>query len=568
MIKHFVIALSLALAACTSTAPPATTADPVGAMPGMVAAAEPLAAKAGRWALREGGSATDAAMVMMLALTVIEPQSSGIGGGGFLVHHQGKSGTIATIDGRETAPADARPNRFLRADGKPMPFMEAVASGLSVGVPGNIRLMARAHERWGRLSWEKLFDPAIELADGGFPVTPALHARLEQMQTLWRDFPEARAIYYGKDGKPLPVGAKIKNPALAATLRRLANEGPSAFYQGAGGRAITQAVVSAPHHPATLSATDLAAYRAKDRDAVCGMYRTYRICGMGPPSSGATTVIAMLGMLERFDLAALGASDPRAWHLIGEAMRLAYADRDKYLGDGDFVPVPVAGLIDPAYLAQRSKLIAIDRTLRSYPAGNPAGAHPRTAGGAVREQGTTHFVAVDRNGDVASMTSTVEGPFGSQLIANGFFLNNELTDFSFVPARDGAPVANRIEPGKRPLSSMAPTIVYDQQGKVVLALGSAGGRRIIMHVAKTLIAVLDWGMPPAEAIALPNIFFNDSGLLVEKGSTLVPMQRDLVALGQTVAVADLPSKVTAIQRTDAGWRGAADPRSEGVALGE
>jgi gamma-glutamyltranspeptidase/glutathione hydrolase len=568
MMKHLTIGLGFALAACTSALPPPSLAAPPAGVAGMVVAADPRAAEAGRWVLRENGSAADAAMAMMLALTVVEPQSSGIGGGGFLVHHDGRTPAIATIDGRETAPATARPERFLGKDGKPLPFREAAASGLSVGVPGNIRLMARAHQRWGTLSWKKLFEPAINLADNGFLVTPALHTRLGQLSGVWQDFPQARAIYYGKDGKPRPVGERIKNHALANALRRIADEGPSAFYQGAGGQAITRAVAAAPRHPSVLSATDLAAYRAKDRDAVCGRYRTYRICGMGPPSSGATTVLGILGMVERFDLAALGADDPRAWHVIAEAMRLAYADRDKYLGDSDFVSVPVSGLIDPAYLGERSKLIAIDATRRDYPAGSPPGARPRTAGTDVVERGTTHFVATDRNGNVASMTSTVEGPFGSQIVADGFFLNNELTDFSFIPSRGGAPVANRIEPGKRPLSSMSPTIVYDQQGRVLLALGSAGGKRIIMHVAKTLIGVLDWGLPPDEAIALANIYFSDNGLLVEQGTPVAAMQRQLAALGHTVVAADLPSKVTAVQRTDSGWQGAADPRSEGVALGE
>jgi len=568
MIKQLLIGLGLALAACSSTPPPPVAEAPAPGAPGLVVAADPRAAEAGRWALREGGSAADAAMAMMLALTVVEPQSSGIGGGGFMVHHDARNQRIATIDGRETAPAAASPSRFLDKTGKPLPFREAVASGLSVGVPGNIRLMARAHQHWGRLPWKKLFEPAIDLADNGFLVTPALHGRLMETVGQWQDHPDARALYYGKDGKPRPVGDRIKNHALARALGRIATDGPPAFYQGVGGEAISRAVAAAPRHPAILSAADLAAYRAKDREAVCGAYRTYRICGMGPPSSGATTVIGILAMLERFDLSTLGPNDPRAWHLIGEAMRLAYADRDKYMGDSDFVSVPVAGLINPAYLAERSKLIAIDKTRRDYPAGSPPGAPARTASLPTPERGTTHFVAVDRNGNVASMTSTVEGPFGSQLIANGFFLNNELTDFSFVPVRRGAPVANSIEPGKRPLSSMAPTIVYDQDGRVLLALGSAGGRRIIMHVAKTLIGVLDWGLTPEQAIALPNIFYNDHGLLVEKGTSLADMQQALAALGQTVAVAELPSKVMAAQRTAAGWRGGADPRSEGVSLGE
>jgi gamma-glutamyltranspeptidase/glutathione hydrolase len=534
---------------------------------GVVSAADPRAAEAGREMLRSGGSATDAAMAMMLALTVVEPQSSGIGGGGFLVHHEAGSGLIATIDGRETAPASATTDRFLLPDGTPMPFQEAVRGGLSVGVPGNIRLMARAHQRWGRLPWPKLFEPAIRLAGKGFTVSASLTKALGRASASWGDFPEARALYWQED-KPKPLGATVRNPALAALLRTIADAGPDAFYTGESAAVIVRAVSQARRNPATITAADLSAYRAKDRPAVCGRYRIYRICGMGPPSSGATTVLQILGMIERFDMAKLGRDDPRSWHLIAEAMLLAYADRDKYLADRDFVAVPVAGLIDPAYLAQRSKLISIDSSRASYAAGNPPGAAARTAAISGEVSGTTHFVAVDGEGNVASMTSTVEGPFGSQLIANGMVLNNELTDFSFAPEKDGAPVANRVEPGKRPLSSMSPTIVYGPDGRPILALGSAGGKRIIMHVTKALIGVLDWGLPAAEALGLPNIYFAKDALLVEAGTPLEAMRPALEKLGRTVAPAELPSKMNAVERTTQGWRGAADPRSEGVALAE
>jgi gamma-glutamyltranspeptidase/glutathione hydrolase len=534
---------------------------------GVVSAADPRAAEAGREMLRSGGSATDAAMAMMLALTVVEPQSSGIGGGGFLVHHEAGSGLIATIDGRETAPASATTDRFLLPDGTPMPFQEAVRGGLSVGVPGNIRLMARAHQRWGRLPWPKLFEPAIRLAGEGFTVSASLNKALGRASASWGDFPEARALYWQED-KPKPLGATVRNPALAALLRTIADAGPDAFYTGESAAVIVRAVSQAPRNPATITAADLSAYHAKDRPAVCGRYRIYRICGMGPPSSGATTVLQILGMIERFDMAKLGRDDPRSWHLIAEAMLLAYADRDKYLADRDFVAVPVAGLIDPAYLAQRSKLISIDSSRASYAAGNPPGAAARTAAISGEVSGTTHFVAVDGEGNVASMTSTVEGPFGSQLIANGMVLNNELTDFSFAPEKDGAPVANRVEPGKRPLSSMSPTIVYGPDGRPILALGSAGGKRIIMHVTKALIGVLDWGLPAAEALGLPNIYFAKDALLVEAGTPLGAMRPALEKLGRTVAPAELPSKLNAVERTTQGWRGAADPRSEGVALAE
>lgn len=534
---------------------------------GIVSTANPLASEAGREILREGGSAADAAMAVMVALTVVEPQSSGIGGGGFLLYNDGKTGRIATIDGRETAPASATPNRFLNPDGTPMPFMQAAPGGLSVGVPGNIALMASAHRKWGKLPWAKLFEPAIRLAEQGYTVQPILAGRLAMLVKIWADFPEARAIYW-QDGRPKQVGEKVVNPALAKTLRQIAAEGPAAFYRGDVGKAISMAVAVAPRNSSALTAEDLAAYRAKDRPPVCGTYRTYRICGMGPPSSGATTVLSILGMLERFDMKTLGKDNPVAWHLIGEAMILAYADREKYLGDSDFVEVPLRGLLDRRYLRERSALISADHARTDYPAGKPAGATMLAVTPAPDEQGTTHFVVRDGAGNVVSMTSTVEGPFGSQLIAGGMFLNNELTDFNFVPEKDGNPVANRVQAGKRPLSSMSPTIVYDAKGQLVLALGSAGGKRIIMHVTKTLIGVLDWGLDAQAAIALPNIYFRDKALLIEKGSALEAMAPALTKLGHVVSPADLDSKVNAVQLTKSGWRGAADPRSEGVALAE
>ena len=534
---------------------------------GVVSAPDPRAAEAGREILRAGGSAADAAMAMMLALTVVEPHASGIGGGGFLVHHDAGTGAIATVDGRETAPASATPDRFLGPDGKPLPFAEAFPGGKSVGVPGNIRLMARVHQRWGKLPWARLFDPAIRMADEGYSVSPIMAGRLSALAKVDAAFPAFQALFW-EGGKPKPAGATVRNPAFAALLRRMAAEGPDAFYRGATAVAISRAVASSPRAPAEITLADLAAYQAKDRPAVCGRYRGYRICGMGPPSSGATTVLQILGMLERFPMATLGKEDPRAWHLIGEAMLLAYADRDKYLGDPDFVAVPVAGLIDPAYLKGRSRLISEKKSLGVYEAGTPPGAPARTPATPGEVGGTSHFVAVDGDGDIASMTSTVEGSFGSQLVAEGMILNNELTDFSFAPEKDGAPVANRVEPGKRPLSSMSPTIVYDMRGNPILAIGSAGGKRIIMHVAKALIGVLDWGLPAAEAIALPNIFFAKNALLVEQGTALAAMRPALEKLGHIVTPADLGSKLNAAERTPQGWRGAADPRSEGIALVE
>jgi gamma-glutamyltranspeptidase/glutathione hydrolase len=542
-------------------------APAAAAAQGVVSSADPRATEAGREILRAGGSATDSAMATMLALTVVEPQSSGIGGGGFLVHHDAASGIVQTIDGREMAPSNAGPDRFLGPDGRPRPFNEAYPGGLSVGVPGNVRLMAMAHERWGRLPWAKLFEPAIRLADEGFAVSRSTARFLQQWATMWAKFPDARRIYW-RDGKPLAAGETVRNPALAETLRRIAADGPDAFYTGRIAERISDAVDDSEVNEAELSLADIAAYRAKERPAVCTLYRRYKVCGMGPPSSGATTVLQILELVERFDLKGMGPRDPRSWHVVAEAMKLAYADRDAYLGDRDFVPVPVAGLIDPAYVRRRSALISLAAPLGRYPAGDPPGAETRTAAASGEIGGTSHFVAVDAAGNVASMTSTIEHIFGSQLIAGGFFLNNELTDFSFAPERGGAPVANRVEPGKRPRSSMSPTIVYDESGKPVLALGSAGGPRIIMHVAKTLIGWIDFGLPAQEAIALPNLFHGGDATLVEQGTFLAEMAPALSRLNGTVVAAELGSKVNAAERTPEGWRGAADPRSEGVALAQ
>jgi gamma-glutamyltranspeptidase/glutathione hydrolase len=534
---------------------------------GVVSAADPRASEAGREMLRAGGSATDAALAMMVALSVVEPQSSGIGGGGFFVHHDAATGLVQTIDGREAAPASARPDRFLGRDGKPLPFPKAYPGGLSVGVPGNIRLMAMAHRRWGQLPWARLFEPAIRLADQGFPVSASTARFLRNNAALWADFPEARKIYW-RDGRPLGAGETVRNPDMAESLRALAGEGPDAFYTGRIARRISDAVDESKVNDAELTPADLAGYRARERPAVCAQYRRYKVCSMGPPSSGATTVLQILELVERFDLKAMGPRDPRSWHVVAEAMKLAYADRDKYLGDRDFVAVPVAGLIDPAYLRPRSALISLARPIGRYEPGTPPGAEARTAAVSGEIGGTTHFVAVDGAGNVVSMTSTIENIFGSQLVAGGFFLNNELTDFSFAPERDGAPVANRVEPGKRPRSSMSPTIVFDAGGKPVLALGSAGGPRIIMHVAKTLIGWIDFGLPAEEAIALPNIFFGGEATLVEQGTFLSEMAPQLSRINGLVVSAELGSKVNAAERTPQGWRGAADPRSEGVALAQ
>ncbi len=560
-------ALSVPLAAQENTAPTVAVPTPptrTASGAALVSSADARASEAGREMLVLGGSAADAAMATMLALTVVEPQSSGIGGGGFFVYHDAASGQVVTIDGREEAPAAATPDRFTGPDGRPMGMRDAVPGGRSVGVPGNIRLAAEVHRRFGRVSWAQLFAPAIRLADEGFAVSPWLAAALAETGTRWADFPQTRALFF-IDGRPARLGETLRNPALAGTLRGIATRGPDAFYSGATARAIVTAVRTAPRNPGDMTLADLAAYRAQERDPVCFAYRVYRVCGMGPPSSGATTVFGILGMLEGYDLATMGKDNPMSWHLISEAMRLSYADRDTYVADPDVVDVPVAGLIDEGYLRDRARLISPFRAAASVAAGTPPGATPRTTAVAGEVPSTSHFVAVDRTGNVASMTSTVEGIFGSQIVAGGMILNNELTDFSLAPERDGATVANRVEGGKRPRSSMSPTIVFGPDGQPILAVGSAGGPRIIMHVLKTLVGVLDFGLSAEDAIALPNIYMAGDGTIVENTPMGAELSIQLARFGRPTISSELGSKLNAAQRNgDGSWTGAADPRSVGA----
>jgi len=451
-----------------------------------------------------------------------------------------------------------------------LPFPQAVRSGLSVGVPGNLKLAAEAHKRHGKLSWAALFQPAIRLARDGFKITPRLYSSLDKYRETGALSSEARALFYGPDGNPFPVGTLVRNPAFAKFLEGIAARGPDSFYVGPNQQAIVATVNGSPRNPSQMAPGDVATYAAKPRNAVCGTYRGYRICGMGPSSSGGTTVFETLKQLERFDLTALGLNSPTAWHLIAESMRLAYADREQYLGDADYVSVPVAGLMDPAYLASRSALISPDKTIANVTAGNPPGA-PKVACAAapVEERGTSHFVAVDSAGNVASETSTIESPFGSGLMVSGYYLNNELTDFNLAPDKNGCPTANRVEGGKRPRSSMSPTIVWGPDGHVRLAVGAAGGATIPAQVLKTIIGVIDWHLTAQQAIALPTIFApGGDAVFVERGTYLEAMVPHLQALGHTVQVRDPSFKANAIEWVNGRWAGAADPRSEGAALAE
>ena len=564
-----VLAAPFLLGACATLPVEAAPAPPDnGAERGMVSAADPRAAEAGVAMLRQGGNATDAAMATMLALTVVEPESSGIGGGGFLVLDPG-NGRTTTYDGRETAPASATPDRFL-ADGRPMRFAEAQPGGKSTGVPGNVALMAKAHGEHGKLPWNALFQPAIRLARDGFAVTPRLHDVLAKAKRTGALSAEARALYYGADGEPVPAGTVVHNPALAAFLEKMAEQGPEAFYAGENANAIATAVQTAPRNPADMTRADIAAYVAVERDPACGTYRAYLICGMGPPSSGATTVFAILKQLEAFDMAAYGPEDPVAWHLIAESMRLAFADRARWLGDPGFAQVPTAGLMDGGYLLGRGNQIRIDSTIAHPEPGLPPGARAIMAEHVgVPEQGTSHFVAVDGQGGIASYTSTIESAFGSGLMVHGFYLNNELTDFSFVPEKDGSPVANRVQAGKRPRSSMSPTIVYNLDGSFRLAIGAAGGATIIAQVAKAIVGVIDWNLTAQDAIDLPVIFAPGDTVFVEAGTPLETMIPALQALGHAdVRASRGRFKGNAIERVGGKLVGAADIRSEGAVVAQ
>jgi len=533
----------------------------------VVSAADPRAAEAGRSILAAGGSAADAAIATAIALTVVEPQSSGIGGGGFLVYHDVSKG-LTSYDGREEAPSAARPDLFLDASGKPRAGGEASIGGQAVGVPGNIRMFAMAHGRHGRLPWARLFEPAIRLARDGFVVTPRMARMVEGRTEAARLTPWGRATFFGAGESAKPAGTVVRNPELARLLEGVAARGADWYYTGPPAQALVRTVTTTRVNPSSMTLGDVATYDAKQREVLCGAYRGHRICGMGPPSSGGTTVFAILKQLERFDLAAMGPNSPEAWHLIAESMRLAYADRNAFIGDPEYTRVPVRGMMDPAYLASRSQLIRRDRALAQVAAGTPPGAPRVTSAIPGEVAGTSHMVATDRFGNVATLTSTIEAPWGSGLTVDGYYLNNEMTDFSFAPTQNGAPVANRVEGGKRPLSSMSPTIVFGPDGRVRLAVGAAGGPTIIMQVAKAIIGVVDWRMSAQAAIAAPGMWIRGERIFVEEGTPLAAMVPRLTAMGHRVAAAPPPFKGNAIERVGGRWVGAADPRSEGVAVAE
>ena len=537
----------------------------------MVAAANPLAVDAGYRMLRAGGSAVDAAIAVQFVLGLTEPQSSGLGGGAFLLAHDGITHKLIAYDGRETAPAAATPERFVGADGKPLEFIDAVVGGRSVGIPGAVALLEVAHRKHGKLPWATLFAPAIALAENGFAVSPRLYTTIAEEKHLQG---RAKAYFLDANEKPLPIGTILKNPAYAATLRRLANEGAAAFYAGEIAQDIVDTVRSHPTNPGDITLADLANYRVEIREPVCDVYRRHRVCGMPLPSSGGITVLQILKMLEPYDIKSMGAISFWSVHFFSEAGRLAYADRAVYEADAAFY-TPRAGLLDGRYLRSRSALISVTHSLgRATPGAPPmqserAGSVAWGGDAALEFPSTSHISVVDKYGNAVAMTTTIEDAFGSRLMTkSGFLLNNELTDFSFAPIQDGKPVANRVEPGKRPRSSMAPTIVYDAAGRVYMVAGSPGGSAIINYVAKTLIGVLDWGLDPQAAIALPNVGSRNGPTEIEANTSAVLLADKLRALGHDVSVIDQTSGLQAIVRTRTGWIGGADPRREGIVKGD
>ena len=552
----------------------------------MVVAANPLAVAAGIEILRAGGTATDAAIAVQMVLNLVEPQSSGIGGGAFLLHFDAALNKLESYDGRETAPAAVDEKLFIGANGAPLPYSTRVG-GRAVGTPGLVRMLELAWKEKGKLPWARLFEPAIRLCEQGFAISPRMFsatagdARQARESRLSTQPLQAPAYFYNADGSPKPIGTVLKNPALAATFRAIAKGGADAFYKGEIARDMVAAVRQHPGNPGLLSEADLAGYRALKREPACSLYRAqWKVCTVAG-SSSAITVLMTLGMLENFDVAALGAETVDSTHLITEAYRLAYADRELYMADSDFFPVPFAGLLDKDYLQRRASLIRMERSMGVPVAGLPPGvAKAASPDKSADLPGTSHVSIVDEAGNVVAMTTTIESAFGSKQMVRGFLLNNQLTDFSFVPVINGVPVANRVEARKRPRSSMAPTIVFDQAGRVHLVVGSPGGSGIIQFVTKTLIGVLDWKLNVQDAINLGNFGAQTRATtILERNSGNQNLQAGLEAKGHIVSVTDVNSGLHAIAArqvatkgekkiASGGWVGGADPRREGIALGE
>ncbi|SMO99563.1 gamma-glutamyltranspeptidase / glutathione hydrolase [Thalassovita litoralis] len=557
-------ALALSDAVAASQAAKAA-GQPVLADDWMIVAANPYAAQAGARVLRAGGSAADAAVAVQLVLGLVEPQSSGLGGGAFVVWFDAATGTLTTLDGRETAPLAVTPRLFQDAAGEPLKFFDAVVGGRSVGTPGTPAVLELLHRKWGRLDWAGLFDDALMLARDGFTVSDRMAQSIARDADRLSRF-AATADYFLPGGQPLQAGQTLSNPAYAETLAVLAENGAGAFYTGDIAADIVRTVRTAAGNPGVLSQTDLAIYQAKERPTVCAPYRTYQVCGMGPPSSGALTVGQILGMAQQYDLSA-GPDDPETLRILGDASRLAFADRGRYMADEDFVPMPTQGLLDPSYVQSRAALLSGPRLTEVAP-GTPKFDHAANWADdeAIELPSTSHISIVDRYGNALSMTTTIENGFGSRLFVRGFLLNNELTDFSFRTHKDGLPIANRVEPGKRPRSSMSPTIVM-QNGKPVLVTGAPGGSMIIGFVANSILAWADWGMNVQQAVSQPHRINRFGRYDVEEGSGDVETAQALEAMGYAVKITPMTSGLGAIE-IGPRLSGGADPRREGIALGE
>ena len=532
----------------------------------MVSAANPLASQAGLDILEAGGTAMDAAVAVQLVLNLVEPESSGIGGGAFLLYWDASEKKLVTYDGREKAPLSATPEYFQLEDGSAMKWTDAVTGGLSVGVPGTLKLLETAHKDHGIHPWKELITPAIDLAQSGFPVTEKLAASIEAAaERGLKTFPEARNYFYDEDGNAVAAGTLLKNQPFADALKMIAEEGSVPFYNGVIAESIVEAIKTETN-TGQMTMEDLAAYEVIVREPVCFPYRAYEVCGMGPPTSGGLTMGQILGILSEFDLPAMGPS-AEAWHHIIEAAKLAYADRAMYMADSDFVDMP-GGLLDKDYLATRSALIDSAMTMGKASAGTPPWeeAHLYSPDTQLEKPGTSHFSIIDRYGNMVSITTTIETGFGSRVMTHGFLLNNELTDFSFTAEIDGKPVANRVEGGKRPRSSMSPTIVFEN-GRPILLTGSPGGSRIINYVTQSVIAILDWGMDPQDAVAMPHVVNRNGTTDLEENTDAVEYQADLEARGHELNIRELQSGLHTILIDQFGYYGAADPRRAGVAVG-
>lgn len=525
----------------------------------MVSAANPLATQAGVKILKSGGNALDAAIAVQMALNVVEPQSSGIGGGAFLLYYSVKDNKLHVYDGRETAPAGVKENLFLDKEGKPLPFLEAEKGGRSVGTPGVLRMLDMAHRKYGKKNWSSLFEPAVKLAKEGFPFSPRLHGQLANTPHVY-DFPKAMKPYVDAQGKLLPMNTQITNPELAKSLYAIGNQGIRVFYEGKIAQDMVKAVQQSPYSQGSLSLDDLKHYKAVEREPMCGDFRSYTVCSMPPPSSGGAIILMAMGILDALpvDIATLAPAGLEAAHYFTEASSLAYADRNRYLADPAFSKVPLDKLLDKGYLARRSAMIQPDKAM------------PKPKAGLEEHPSTTHISIIDEEGNAVSMTSSIEYAFGSGVSVDGFFLNNQLTDFNFSPTlEDGKTLhPNRVQPNKRPRSSMSPTIVFNKDKQVVLVVGSPGGGRIIEYVLQTLIGLIAWNMDIQEAINLPHYLNMNTKVELEKGSTLESLKPAMEKMGHKVVIADTPSGLHGVQKRDGLLLGGADMRREGLAAGE